>query len=374
MATSQSLRTPLVNNAVSFLRDANTQQSPLEKRVEFLRAKGLTNEEMDEAFRQVGMSPAGGAASFQPTADAPKSTGEFFSVPVQPQPQLPSYQMAQQIQYPYGASYPYPPPQPVEGDRDWRDWFIMAVVSGSVMMGVYSVARKYLFPHLVPPPLPAFQQSQQDLQAQFDAIQKQLDEMSLQTESQTKIVETQRDEVTKAVGDVERALREMEEEGEKSKDELKEIREEVAHIRELVPKLIESSQAAATSTLSDVQQELKSLKALLLSRPQPFSPAPASGMSTQYPYSTTSSLPYGLGGTPGVAVPTQSSGLNLLSGRPSIPAWQLATRPASSAPPEVKDKEKDKDGEDLAASGVLVSQGEPTVEDTRGERVPNTEV
>ncbi|KAG8991139.1 peroxisomal membrane protein pex14 [Tulasnella sp. JGI-2019a] len=249
MATSQSLRTPLVNNAVSFLRDANTQQSPLEKRVEFLRAKGLTNEEMDEAFRQVGMSPAGGAASFQPTADAPKSTGEFFSVPVQPQPQLPSYQMAQQIQYPYGASYPYPPPQPVEGDRDWRDWFIMAVVSGSVMMGVYSVARKYLFPHLVPPPLPAFQQSQQDLQAQFDAIQKQLDEMSLQTESQTKIVETQRDEVTKAVGDVERALREMEEEGEKSKDELKEIREEVAHIRELVPKVRHPSPAVRQGSI-----------------------------------------------------------------------------------------------------------------------------
>ncbi|KAG8869641.1 peroxisomal membrane protein pex14 [Tulasnella sp. 331] len=367
MATQQPLRTPLVNNAVSFLRDANTQQAPLEKRVEFLRAKGLTNEEMDEAFRQVGMSPTGGVASIapaasQPTTDFSKSNSEFFSVPTPTQPQLPSYQSLQPIQYPYGAQYPYPtsPPPPVEGDRDWRDWFIMAVVSGSVMMGVYSIAR----------------QSQKDLQAQFDAIQKQLDDMSTQTDSQTKMVETQRDEVAKAVGEVDRALREMEEEGEKSKEELKEIREEVAHIRELVPKLIESSQAAAISTLTDVQQELKSLKALLLSRPQPFSSAP--GMPTQYPYSATSSLPYGLGGSTGAGVQsptTQSpgSGLNLLSGRPSIPAWQLASRPISASP-EIKGeaaiiKGKEKEGEDLAASGVLV-QGESDVASTE---TPSTE-
>lgn len=64
------------------------------------------------------------------------------------------------------------------------------------------------------------------------------------------------------------------------------------------------------------------------------------------------------------------SGLNLLSGRPSIPAWQLASRPVSAAPPEVKGeaatgkgKEKEKGGEDLAASGVLV-QGESEVAST----------
>jgi len=224
----------------------------------------------------------------------------------------------------------------------------MAVVSGSVMMGVYSVARKYLFPHLVPPPFPAFQQSQQDLQAQFDAIQKQLDEMSERTLAQTEVVEAQRDQVARVVGDVEGALEEMEREAERAKEELKEIREEVGNVRELVPKLIESAQASATSTLADVQQELKSLKTLLLSRPQPYTSS-----STHYsaPYSGTSSLPYGAASSPGVGL--------LGGGRPSIPAWQLAAKPipvsTSDDSNSEKGNEKEKEGEDLGASGVLVA-------------------
>ncbi len=49
----------------------------------------------------------------------------------------------------YGA-YPGGPAQQQQG-RDWRDWFIKAVVSGTIGYGVISLAKKYLMPHLQPP-------------------------------------------------------------------------------------------------------------------------------------------------------------------------------------------------------------------------------
>lgn len=110
-------RSSNVDAAVSFLRDPAVQDSPLNKKLEFLQAKGLTQEEIDAAFRIVSSGSA---------------TSSSGSGPV-----LPPRQGA----YGYGGyGMPYPGPQ----DRmrpDWRDWFIMAVVGGSVGTIMYSLAR-----------------------------------------------------------------------------------------------------------------------------------------------------------------------------------------------------------------------------------------
>jgi hypothetical protein len=96
---------------------------------------------------------------------------------------------------------------------------------------------------------------------------------------------------------------------------MREIREEVTNIREMLPKvhidfyrsnnssdsrmqMIEKNKESQNQSLAELQQELKSLKALLLSRG-----------------STTSSTP--------------ASPLPIL-GRPSIPAWQLASSPSAN--------------------------------------------
>ncbi|KAG8963588.1 peroxisomal membrane protein pex14 [Tulasnella sp. 425] len=327
------MRSSIISNAVSFLRDSSTQESPLDKRIEFLRVKGLTQEEIDAALAQVGITRVDAPIASSSTVST--AEGEFFAVPVTTQPKhvVPQYHnTVPAYNYAFDARR-MPPPQ---REKDWKDWFVMAVVSGTVAVGAYSLAKKFLFPHLTPPPLDAFQQTQASLEAQFDAISKQLADLQTESDAQRKIVEASKDEVARVVSEVDAALRELKLEEEKAKLELKEIREEVGNVRELVPKLIQSSQASATNTLADVQAELKSLKTLLLSRPsQPTTPSmgypqpPPS--STALPYgvgtptgSSTANLPYGA--APGLSSsppPGPNSGY-LLSGRPSIPAWQLA--------------------------------------------------
>jgi hypothetical protein len=105
-------RSSNVDAAVSFLRDPAVQDSPLNKKLEFLQAKGLTQEEIDAAFRI--MSSAGTIPSSSSAPTLPPRQGTY--------------------------GYAYPGPQ----DRmrpDWRDWFIMAVVGGSVGTLMYSIAR-----------------------------------------------------------------------------------------------------------------------------------------------------------------------------------------------------------------------------------------
>lgn len=332
-SAQETMRSSIISNAVSFLRDSSTQESPLDKRIEFLRVKGLTQEEIDAALAQVGITRVDAPIASSSTVST--AEGEFFAVPVTTQPKhvVPQYHnTVPAYNYAFDARR-MPPPQ---REKDWKDWFVMAVVSGTVAVGAYSLAKKFLFPHLTPPPLDAFQQTQASLEAQFDAISKQLADLQTESDAQRKIVEASKDEVARVVSEVDAALRELKLEEEKAKLELKEIREEVGNVRELVPKLIQSSQASATNTLADVQAELKSLKTLLLSRPsQPTTPSmgypqpPPS--STALPYgvgtptgSSTANLPYGA--APGLSSsppPGPNSGY-LLSGRPSIPAWQLA--------------------------------------------------
>lgn len=82
-------RGALLSSAVSFLRDPSTASSPLAQRIAFLESKGLTPPEIEQA-----LATASGNA---------------------PSPQ--GYAAAGRAQ---------------EFERDWRDWFIMAVIGGTV--------------------------------------------------------------------------------------------------------------------------------------------------------------------------------------------------------------------------------------------------
>ena len=144
-----------------------------------------------------------------------------------------------------------------------------------------------------------------------------LKEIQAQTEAVRSAVEEQREKVDKATQEVESVVREVRDGEVKIRDELKEIREEVDNVREMLPKvdrlssphspvltpvveMLEKNKDSQTQSLAELQQEMKSLKALLLSR------------GPVVPNATVSPLPS-------------------LGGRPSIPAWQLAT--GNSNPP-----------------------------------------
>jgi len=87
-----SARAPLIASAVSFLRDPSTASSPLAQRIGFLESKGLTPAEIEQALAQANSS-AGPVGAY----GGPQG-------------------MRMQREY----------------ERDWRDWFIMAVVGGTV--------------------------------------------------------------------------------------------------------------------------------------------------------------------------------------------------------------------------------------------------
>ncbi|KAH9175358.1 hypothetical protein EDB89DRAFT_1847846 [Lactarius sanguifluus] len=252
----------LIRNAVAFLTDSKAQASPLAQRVQFLEAKGLTGPEIEEAMRLANSS-----GPHQPHIN----------------PQQPSY----------GPVYgPLPYVSPHHSPWDWRDYFITAVVSGSLAYGAVALARKYLFPHLQPPTSTAYEEDRDALTAQFDTAEALLKEIRAETSAVKTAVESQQEKVDKATADVEAAVQQMREGESRGRDEMREIREEVNNIREMLPKMIEKNKEAQTQSLGELQQDLKSLKTLLLSR------------------------------TPSTATPAPP--LPNFPPRPSIPLWQLS--------------------------------------------------
>jgi peroxin-14 len=230
--------------------------------VQFLEAKGLTAPEIEDAIRQAG-----------------------------------SNQVTHSYRQPYQASYtsPYGPSPygvPPSNQWDWRDYFITAVLTGTVAFGVVSLFQKYLLPNLRPPAATAYEEDRDALTAQFDKAEALLKEIQAETAAVRSAVEEQKERVDKTTQDVEAVVQEMRDGESKKRDEMREIRDEVNTIREMLPKMIEKNKDSQTQSLAELQQELKSLKALLLSRGTGSSTAP------------TSPFPF--------------------PGRPSIPAWQLA--------------------------------------------------
>src|SRR5271156_6828098 len=106
-----TIREELVSSALTFLNDPKVQASPLTKRLSFLESKGLTQEEITEVLNRLN-NPH------------PTSTPSTNSSSVPPVPQYGAYAN------PYGQA-PDPP------GRDWRDWFIMAVVTSGISYGLY---------------------------------------------------------------------------------------------------------------------------------------------------------------------------------------------------------------------------------------------
>jgi len=267
-----SNRAELVRNAIGFLSDPKIQSAPLTQRLAFLESKGMTAAEIEEAMRLSASSTSGGGGVSSAFPQAQMQSMGYATVPTIPQ-------------------------------RDWRDYFIMAVISGGVMFGIVSLVRKYLLPHLRPPEQTAFESSRDALTEQFDAIAASIKAIESEATAARTAVDEQKAQVDKAAEEIASVVKEVREGEQRNREEWKEVREEVENIKEMLPKMLEKHQQSQSLTLAELQAELKSLKVLLLSRRQDNS-------------------------TPGSPVP----GFVGSSGRPSIPAWQLAT----PSTPEVK--------------------------------------
>ncbi|KAL1921816.1 uncharacterized protein VTP21DRAFT_10458 [Calcarisporiella thermophila] len=295
-----SLREDLVQQAVKFLQDPKVQTSPLAKKVSFLESKGMTSDEIEEA-----VSRASGKSS-SPTTTTTTVTQANSPGASNVPPGMAAAPGGQMV--PYAMAPPLPP------RRDWRDVFIACVVAGGFGYGVWTLAKHYLAPMLQMPSSDELEKDKKALDEQFDKVAKELEDMRTETSEAKKTVEEQSSQIKTSLYEMEKLLEELREQEGKRNEELKSLQEEVDNIKAQIPKFFNSSRENQTSMMNDLQQEIKSLKSLLLNRRGTGAPSPTqqtSGDSNSNPLDRFS----------------QIAGTGSASARSSIPAWQLGGAP-----------------------------------------------
>eukprot|EP01065_Artemidia_motanka_P051407 TRINITY_DN906_c0_g3_i1.p2 TRINITY_DN906_c0_g3~~TRINITY_DN906_c0_g3_i1.p2 ORF type:complete len:469 (+),score=133.95 TRINITY_DN906_c0_g3_i1:101-1507(+) len=136
-------------NATAFLRNPKVRTSTLTRRVNFLKSKGLSQQEILEAFRAVGdpqepkkiediinnvTIPEPSSSS----APAPAAPPPPAAAPVHRQPAPPQYYQ------PPPQHYSVPPPPPPRPERDWKDLFIGATVAGAAVWGLKTIVGQFV--------------------------------------------------------------------------------------------------------------------------------------------------------------------------------------------------------------------------------------
>lgn len=328
------IREDLVVSAVNLLQQPQVAAAPLEKRIAFLQSKNLTSEEINAALQRVGEPPV--APSAGPVAP-------YVTPPLPPQPGFaggggyyPAGQLAQRAHN----------DQPT---RDWRDWFVMATITGGVGYGLFHLAKRYVYPVIAPPTPQQLSQDKAAIDASFAEAFQLLDQLSTDTaalkaaeEERTKRVDTCLEEVESVIEQLKATAKRREEEG-------KRVGEEVRSLRDLIPKALEGQKEAQAQALMDLQNELKSLKALVINRQQAVAGGSGMGMGMaagRYPGqgvmngtppldpgaamngpamvgagNVVGAGPAGMRKDAGVPSPMP---FGLPQGKPGIPAWQKA--------------------------------------------------
>ncbi|OBZ88363.1 Peroxisomal membrane protein PER10 [Choanephora cucurbitarum] len=284
------MREDLITSAISFLSDPKVQSAPLAKKVSFLESKGMTSEEIEEAMARVN-----GKSATTTTVTTTQPTG----MTVQP-----------------GMMVQHPPPVPARPAYDWRDIFIAAVLAGGVGYGVWTLAKKLFGPWFKVPTQKELEEDKEKLDAQFQAVEDSLKDIKEQTNTALTTVASQSKKVDESLTGLETVLKELKE-GDKQRDqEFQNVKSDIEALKELVPKTLDRNKESQNAVLVDLQNEMKSLKSLLVNRrpvtntTEPVSSAPTTPTASSTNDALTSRL----------AATLNSSGT-----RAGIPAWQMAS-------------------------------------------------
>ncbi|KAI8979854.1 peroxisomal membrane anchor protein conserved region-domain-containing protein [Mycotypha africana] len=303
------MREELITSAVSFLSDPKVQSAPLAKKVSFLESKGMTSEEIEEA-----MSRSNGKT-------LPTSTATTVTTSTVPTGTVAQYQPGMAVQH---MAAPIVPPRPA---YDWRDIFIAAVLAGGVGYGVWTLAKRLFGPWFKVPTQKELEEDKEKLDAQFEAVENSLKDIKDQTNTALTTVSSQSKKVDDSLASLESVIKELKE-GESQRDEeFKSIKTQIDALKELVPKSLDRNKEAQNAALLDLQNEMKSLKSLLVNRRAP------STVLDQV--SSAPSTPTTIGSTATTAMtspsPTDglssrlSATLNASGVRAGIPAWQMTS-------------------------------------------------
>ena len=242
-------REDIITSAVAFLQDPTVASSPLEKRVEFLTTKNLTQEEIELSLNRAGENAQ--QMAYQPQqAYSPQQ--------YRPPPSNYNYPMN-----PYGDFRP-PPPEPPK--RDWRDWFIMATVVGGVGYGLWTLADRYVKPLIAPPTPPQLEQDKAAIDEQFNRAFALLDTLSADTAALKEAEQARTTRLDNVITDVESAVALLRTANQKREDDARRMEVDIRNLRESLPKAIESVEKSSERQLRDLSAELASLKTLMGNR------------------------------------------------------------------------------------------------------------
>jgi peroxin-14 len=268
-------REDLVNSAVTFLQDPSTANAPLEKRIQFLQSKNLTQEEIDLALARAG----------DDQRLSPQNT-PYYPPPQQQQQQQQNLHRRPPPQYGYNPYMEWQPPPPELPKRDWRDWFIMATVVGGASIGLYTLANRYIKPLIAPPTPPQLEQDKAAIDEQFSRAFALLDTLSNDTVALKQAEEARTQRLDAALTEVESVIAELKSTNRRREDESRRISEEVRGLKDGIPKAIDSVREGSEKRLKELGKELGSLKLLMGNRfgtnPLP-TPASGHGLSARQP-------------------------------------------------------------------------------------------
>ncbi|KAK0708218.1 peroxisomal membrane anchor protein conserved region-domain-containing protein [Lasiosphaeris hirsuta] len=258
-----AIREDLVVSAAQFLQDPSVAASPIEKRIAFLQAKNLTQEEVSAALARVG----------QKTSPAPSYASSTASYPVAQQQQPPQQQPPQPY---YGQQYPQqyppyawqPPPQEVPR-RDWRDWFIMATVVGGVSYGLFNLGKRYIYPLVAPPTPDRLEQDKKSIDEQFEQTFTLVEQLAKDTEALKAAEQERTERLDTALGELESVLTELKSANRRRDDEAQRVRDDVLGLKDAVPRALNNQKDLTDTRLREVNAELKSLKTLITQRMNP---------------------------------------------------------------------------------------------------------
>lgn len=242
----------LINSAVTFLQDPKVADAPIAKRIAFLESKGLTQDQVTIALQKAQQQPS--------TAPTTASSAPYT-------PPIPYASYQQQA----------PPPLP---QRDWRDWFIMAVVSGGFSWAAYTLAKRYVIP-LIQPPTPTHLEEDKDrVKAQFDQVSEMLSILQSDAAATKEQTTEQARKIDAALQTLDAAVSDMQDKTARRETDIRRLGLEIDQIRELIPKSMEAVKQAQTDSLNDLNGELRSLKTLLQNRIKATQPVKSSSEDT----------------------------------------------------------------------------------------------
>ena len=245
-------REDIITSAVAFLQDPTVASSPLEKRIEFLTTKNLTQEEIELSLGRAGEGAQ--SMAYQPASQQSYSPPQQYRSP----PTNYNYPIN-----PYGEWRP-PPPEPPK--QDWRDWFIMATVVGGFGYGLWTLADRYVKPLIAPPTPPQLEQDKAAIDEQFNRAFALLDTLSADTAALKEAEEARTTRLDNVITDVESAVALLRTANQKREDDARRMEVDIRNLRESLPKAIESVEKSSERQLRDLSAELASLKTLMGNR------------------------------------------------------------------------------------------------------------